>query len=158
MEATEREGAALREELARCRETRQALLERWHQARIQYDEVRKGETCGKRARSSSFVPSPPSVPPLLTTHTRACACVHVFMHTPQVQLQLLEAQGRVDAASKGIKDAQRLHARLRPSSSAAAAASAASAAGEGGQGQQQQHHHQQAPATCSALEEEVRNQ
>lgn len=103
MAAAEREGAALKEELAQCRELRQALLKRWHEARIAYDEVR---WCRLRGLAQSILPSlPHTTPP------------HI-----QVQLQLLETQGRMAAASKGIKDAQRLHAQLvppaRPQSSA----------------------------------------
>lgn len=40
VEAAQREGAALKEELARSREVRLTLLKKWHEARIAYDEVR----------------------------------------------------------------------------------------------------------------------
>ena len=57
--AAEREGAALKEELAQCRELRQALLKRWHEARIAYDEVR---WCRLRALAQSILPSLPHTP------------------------------------------------------------------------------------------------
>lgn len=54
VEAAQREGAVLKEELARSNEVRQALLKKWHEARIAYDEVR---ACRRPPWSSS--PPPP---------------------------------------------------------------------------------------------------
>jgi hypothetical protein len=79
VKAAEREGAALKEELARCRETRKALLKRWHEARIDYSEVRfvLGALCvSPTYRSPPFLPFFHSLPPSLN-HSDAC--------TPQQQ-------------------------------------------------------------------------
>lgn len=110
VEAAQREGAALKEELARSREVRLALLKKWHEARIAYDEVC---VCMCACVSDCILSDGP--PPCLSTRPHAFTYVHIYAHT-QVQLQLLEAQGRINIAIRELNDAQRLQLPTRPPS------------------------------------------